>query len=67
MGDACARWIVQANSMILAYNTRANPWCITCPDQSAQLHLGLDAFVDDTNLVAAVLPNQPAVTPIQKA
>jgi len=28
-GDACARWIMQANSMINAYNTRANSWVIT--------------------------------------
>jgi len=24
-GDVCAHWIVQANSMISAYNTQANP------------------------------------------
>jgi len=65
-GDACARWIVQANSMILAYNSRANPWSITNPDHSSALALGLDAFIDDTNLMAAASPTQNAPTPIQK-
>jgi len=65
-GNACARWIVQANSMILAYNTRANPWSITNPDHSSPVALGLDAFIDDTDLMAAALPNQTTPTPIQK-
>jgi len=65
-GDACARWIVQANSMISAYNTRANPWRIVNPDHSSPLTLGLDAFIDDTDLMAATTPTQTTPTPIQK-
>jgi len=65
-GDACARWVVQANSMILAYNTRANPWCTTHPDYSSPLTLGLDAFIDDTDLMAANSPNHSRPSPIQK-
>jgi len=65
-GDACAWWIVQANSMIVAYNTSANPWCIACPNHSLQLHLGLDSFIDNTDLMAAMLPNQLATTLIQE-
>jgi len=52
--------------MILAYNTRANPWRITNPDHSSPVALGLDAFIDDTNLMAAALPNQTTPMPIQK-
>jgi len=52
--------------MILAYNTRANPWHIAHPDLSLPLNLGLDAFIDDTDLMAAATPNQTALTPIQK-
>jgi len=65
-GNACAHWIVQSNSMILVYNTCANPWCITRPDYSTPLHLGLDTFIDDTDLMATATLHQSSTTSIQK-
>jgi len=53
--------------LILVYNTRANPWSITNPDCSSPVALALDAFIDDTDLMAAASPNQTMPTPIQKA
>jgi len=56
--DACACWIVQANSMISVYHTHTNSWQIMCPDYRNPLQLGLDAFIDDTDLMTATtLPN----------
>jgi len=47
-GNACPHWIVQANSMIMAYHTHANPWILYDPTHITSLQLGfLDAFVDD--------------------
>jgi len=66
-GDACARWIVQANSMISVYHTRSNTWCITHPDHSNPLKLGLDAFIDDTDLMMGTLSQHSTHNPIQLA
>jgi len=61
----CSHWVVQANSMILAYNTRANPWHVANQDHSAPLQLGLDAFINDTELMAAAQHNQLQHTTLQ--
>jgi len=56
-GDACACWIVQANSMITVYQTRANSWAIMQPDYQNPLQLGLDAFINGTDFMTAATPN----------
>jgi len=63
-GDACPRWIVQANSLMIAYNTKAHPWYLKSPNESERIQQGLDMFVDDTDLVAVASHTQSLQTPI---
>jgi len=48
MGNAAARWIVQANSMIRAYKSTTHPSTLQSPNTSITLNLSIDAFMDDT-------------------
>jgi len=57
-GDACLRWIVQADSIIKAYASRAEPWHIYSPDYANHYCQLLDAFIDDTDIFAAKQPRQ---------
>jgi len=57
-GDACLRWIVQANSIIKAYESRAEPWILYSPNYDQHYRQLLDAFVDDTDIFAAQQPWQ---------
>jgi len=52
-GDACLRWIVQADSIIQAYALRAEPWILYSPNYKTHYCQLLDAFVDDTDIFAA--------------
>jgi len=56
-GDAAARWIVQANSMIKAYQSRTAIFPLHSPNKHHQLPLSIDAFMDDTWLPAPNLTN----------
>jgi len=49
-GDACPRWIVQANSLTMAYNQHAQLWQLTNPAATDSIGQGLDMFVDNTDL-----------------
>jgi len=49
-GDACLRWVVQANSIILAYASKAHSWCLTTPNRDTHYQQVIDAFIDDTDL-----------------
>jgi len=42
------RWIVQADSMFLAYNLKATKYSISNPDKTVSHEQGMDAFMDDT-------------------
>jgi len=66
-GNACPRWIVQANSLTRAYNTWAQPWHLTSPNADECMQQGFNTFVDDTNLVSIALPQQTIDTPIRTA
>jgi len=66
-GNACPHWIVQANSMTIAYNTEATPWMLKSPDGFIQLHQGFDTFIDDTDLVSIAAHEQPATILIRTA
>ncbi len=57
-GDACLRWIAQANSMIIAYKSLATPWVLSAPDHSVQFTQLIDAFIDDTSLISAMQCHQ---------
>jgi len=57
-GDACLRWIVQANSIIKTYESRAEPWILYSPNHDQHYCQLLDAFVDDTDIFAAQQPWQ---------
>jgi len=63
LGDAAPRWVVQADSLISAYQSVATPWTIAPPDRSTQIQQGFDAFVDDTDIIAAT-PLQTNTDPI---
>jgi len=63
-GDACSWWIIQANSLTLAYLTKADMWYLTSPDNVDCASQGFNMFVDDTDLVSMAMPNQSAVYPI---
>jgi len=58
-GDAAARWIVQANIMIKAYQSRTDIFPLQSPNKHHQLPLSIDAFMDDTWLPAPNLQNLP--------
>jgi len=49
-GDAAPRWVILANSMILAYVSQALPWLLQSPDKSISTIQGFDAFMDDTTI-----------------
>jgi len=66
-GDACPRWIVQANSLTLAYLTQAHMWNLTTPDATESVQQGFDMFVNDTDLLSVAAPKQLALVPIQIA
>lgn len=46
-GDACLHWIVQANSITLAYESQATPWTISSTNGQQYHHQVMDAFIDD--------------------
>jgi len=52
-GDTCHHWVVQANSMILAYKSMATLWVVSSPNYSKQFTQFIDAFIDDTSLISA--------------
>jgi len=58
-GDIAARWIVQANSMIKAYQSRTDIFPLQSPNKHHQLPLSIDAFMDDTWLPAPNLQHLP--------
>jgi len=58
VGNACLRWIAQANSMILAYKSLAIPWTITMPDFKQQFIQLIDTFIDDTSITNAKQKHQ---------
>jgi len=64
-GDACPRWIIQANSLTMAYNTQAHPWLMLSLGHYTYIQQGFNAFVDDTNLLLVAKHNQTAIQPIQ--
>jgi len=66
-GDACPRWIVQANSITLAYLTKAKMWQLTSPDTTDSIQQGLDMFVDDTDLMSVATAKQSTYVPIKTA
>jgi len=66
-GDACPRWIVQANSLTLAYLIQACMWNLTTPDTTESVQQGFDMFVDDMDLLSIAAPTQSAKVPIQIA
>jgi len=45
-GDAAARWIVQANSMIKAYQSHTDTFPLQSPNNYHTLPLSIDAFMD---------------------
>jgi len=55
-GDACLRWIVQADSIIKAYASHAEPWNLYSPNYAHHYCQLLDAFVNDTDIFAAQQP-----------
>jgi len=57
-GDACLCWIVQTNSMINAYASKATLWILNSPNYTQTYHQLLDAFIDDTDIFAAQQPCQ---------
>lgn len=66
-GDACPWWIVQVNSLTLAYLTKAQMWHLTSPDATTYVQQGFDMFVDNTNLLSVAVPKQSALVPIYTA
>jgi len=46
--DTAPQWIVQADSMFSAYNSKATKYSITNPDKTVSHEQGMDAFMDDT-------------------
>jgi len=50
-GDAAIRWTLISHSLISAYQSEATPWCIKSVIRDILLTLGIDAFVDDTNII----------------
>jgi len=55
--DACPWWVVQADSLISAYDTVATPLILMTPDHSHSIKQGFDAFVNDTNIATATPPH----------
>jgi len=53
LGDAAPCWVVLADSMILAYQSATTPWILTSPSQQHYIKQGFNAFVDDTDIIAA--------------
>jgi len=49
---------VQADSIIKAYASRAEPWILSSPNYAQSYCQLLDAFVDDTDIFAAQQPRQ---------
>jgi len=68
-GDAAPRWVILANSLILAYVSQALPWILNSPDHSLKITQGFDAFMDDTtitNVATATETLQATVTAAQQ-
>jgi len=53
LGDTAPRWVVQADSLISAYQTVATTWVIHSPNHMQCIQQGFDAYVDDTDIIAA--------------
>jgi len=53
LGDTAPRWIVQADSLISAYQSVAMPWIVTSPDRRKQVIQGFNSFVDDMDIISA--------------
>ncbi len=49
-GDACLRWVVQGNSLILAYKSKATAWIIYSPNFEQYHKQVIDAFIDNSDL-----------------
>jgi len=58
-GDAAAQWIVQANSMIKAYQSCTNMFPLQSPNTHQTLPLSIDAFMDNTWLPAPNTQHMP--------
>jgi len=50
-GDAAVRWTILSHALITAYQSEAMSWQIKSVLRDMLLVLGLDAFVDDTNMI----------------
>ncbi len=50
-GDAAIRWTLISHSLITAYQSEATPWQLKSTIHDLIVTLGIDAFVDDTNMV----------------
>jgi len=55
LGNATPQRVVQADSLILAYQLVATPWMVTSPDMDIQIQQGFDRFMDDTDIISATL------------
>jgi len=51
VGDACLCWVIQGNSLILAYESKAMAWIIHSPKYQNYHKQVSDAFIDNTNLI----------------
>jgi len=51
-GNTCLHWVVQANSMILAYESMVIPGVVTSPNHSKHFMQLIDAFINDTSLIS---------------
>jgi len=50
-GDAAIRWTLISHSLITAYQSEATPWRLKSTIRDVLITLGIDAFVDDTNMI----------------
>jgi len=50
-GNAAIRWTLISHSLISAYQSEATPWRIKSMLRDIIITLGIDAFVDDTNMI----------------
>jgi len=50
-GDAAVRWTILSHALITAYQSKATSWQIKSVLRDMLLVLGLDDFVDDTNMI----------------
>jgi len=56
--DAAPRWIVQADSMMQAYQSKATLMTPSNSNNNLCLQQGIDTFLDDTWMLNNGLPNQ---------